>query len=337
MGSDQSLNEKNIQICERCTELLEDARALEEFIGRTNEQLLKSEMSNMELEQIFSSCVDPMLVVREDGIIVRANRQMLQHLNHSLNEVIGRHCSELLSAEECPLSRNKRETVQTDIELVNSKGETTSFIMTTSPLVTLDGSPGTLAQYKEITDRKQAERALAEAHETLKRIARIDGLTQIPNRRTFDETLNSKWQHLTRLQQPLSIILCDIDFFKKYNDSYGHQQGDNCLVRVAQALASAVPESGGLAARYGGEEFIFLLPETPLNDAIAIAETARQKVEQLTIEHRTSDICPIVTLSLGVSSVIPSADTSSLELIKAADAVLYTSKENGRNRVTAAE
>lgn len=335
--SQQRLIEEKNSVCKRCAELQEMTNAMEEFIGRTNAQLLKSEMSDMELEQVFSSCVDPMLVVREDGVIVRANKQMLQRLNLNPDDVIGNSCTELLSTEECALVNTRKKTTQTDIEVINSDGDTSSFIMTTSPLVTLDGTPGTLAQYKDITDRKQAERALEDAHRALERIAQIDGLTQIPNRRTFDETLQAEWQRLQTLQQPLSIILCDIDFFKKYNDTYGHQEGDNCLVSVAQALAGTITESAGLAARYGGEEFIFLLPETSLDDAISIAEIARKNVENLQIEHSASDVCSIVTLSLGVSSVVPCNEANSLTLIKSADSVLYTSKENGRNCVTAAK
>lgn len=330
-------NDNNEQIsCPQCLELEEMSKALEDFIGRVNGQLLKSEMSDMELEQIFSACVDPMIVIRIDGIIVRANGQMLTLLGKTREQVVGLECSELLTEKECQLATASRKTTQTDIDLINSVGEQVSYIMTTSRLVTLDGTPGTLAQYKDITERKQAERELAEAHAALERIAKIDGLTQIPNRRTFDETLLNQWQQLSATQQPLSIILCDIDFFKKYNDHYGHQEGDDCLVAVAQALNNTSFDSTGLAARYGGEEFIFLLPNTPLEAAILIAETTRCNVENLKIDHVDSEVNPYVTLSLGVSSVTPSNETRALDLIKAADDALYRSKENGRNRVTVA-
>lgn len=328
--------EQSTLACTRCAELQEMAEAMEAFIGRTNEQLLRSEMSHMEMEQIFSSCVDPMMVVREDGIIVRANKMMLHFLDKTLDEVIGNSCHELLSAEECALAAVKKKTVQTDIERLTAEGDPMSFIMTTSPIVTLDGSPGTLAQYKDITDRKRAELELAKAHKALEEIARIDGLTRIPNRRTFDETLHQNWLSSCEQQQPLSIVLCDIDFFKKYNDSYGHQQGDDCLVQVAQALQQTLDGTAGLAARYGGEEFIFLLPDTPLPLAVAIAETARTKVAGLQIEHKESNIAPHVTLSLGVSTLVPNATHCSQQLIKSADNALYLSKENGRNCVTTA-
>lgn len=323
--------------CPQCLELEEMATALEDFIGRVNGQLLKSEMSDMELEQIFSACVDPMIVIRVDGVIVRVNGQMLTLLGKTREQVVGLECSELLTEKECQLATASRKTTQTDIDLINNKGEQVSYIMTTSRLVTLDGTPGTLAQYKDITERKQAERDLAEAHTALERIAKIDGLTQIPNRRTFDETLLSQWHQLSAAQQPLAIILCDIDFFKKYNDHYGHQEGDDCLVAVAQGLNNTLPDTTGLAARYGGEEFIFLLPNTTLESACDIAELARKGIENLKIAHAGSDVAPHVTLSLGVSSIVPNDETRALDLIKAADDALYRSKANGRNRVTLAQ
>lgn len=322
--------------CPHCLDLKEMTTALEEFIGRVNEQLLKSEMSNMELEQIFSACVDPMLVVGTDGFIVRANRQMLALLDKNHEEVVGADCSKFLTEKECELATTNRKTTQTDIDLINSNGEQVSYIMTTSRLVTLDGTPGTLAQYKDITERKQAARALAEAHAAVERIAKIDGLTQIPNRRTFDETLLSQWQQLSTTKQPLAIILCDIDFFKRYNDHYGHQQGDECLIAVAQELNNSRPDTTGLTARYGGEEFIFLLPNTTLESACVVAESARARVEHLKINHADSDIADHVTLSFGVSSCIPCGTARMADLIKAADEALYQSKEDGRNRITAA-
>nr|WP_320050398.1 sensor domain-containing diguanylate cyclase [uncultured Desulfuromonas sp.] len=324
------------KMCEKCVELQEMTTALEDYIGRTNEQLLKSEMSDMELEQIFSACVDPMIVIRDDGIIVRANRRMMEHLDRCCEEVIGVSCTKLLSEQECSLALSRKKNGQTDIEIIGDDGEVKNFIMTTSHLITLDGTPGTLAQYTDITDRKKAEQALEKAHAALERIARIDGLTQIPNRRTFDESFMEQWQKSLSDQSPLSIILCDIDFFKRYNDTYGHQEGDTCLSSVAQALEQSLSgNSSGLVARYGGEEFIFLLPDVSADEAVAQAETARRHVEQLALEHQASDVAEHVTLSLGVSTTVPQDGIQAQHLIRTADEALYQSKEAGRNRVTA--
>jgi diguanylate cyclase (GGDEF)-like protein/PAS domain S-box-containing protein len=311
--------------------------ALEEYISRTNKQLLTAEMLDMELEQIFSACADPMIVIRTDGTIVRANLQMLAMLNTTTENLIGKACTDFLTPAECTLATTSRTTKQCDIELTNNTGGQSDFIITATRLITLDGTPGTLVQYKDITERKQAEQALEKAHAALEKIAQIDGLTQIPNRRTFDEALLKQWQELSTSAQPLAAIMCDIDFFKKYNDTYGHQQGDSCLISVAQALAAVVPDHTGLAARYGGEEFIFLLPNTSMVNAAQVAETARQAIQDLAIEHSASDIAPHVTLSLGVACIIPNANCSAKELLAAADTALYLSKEHGRNRVTCAQ
>lgn len=139
--------------CPHCLELEEMATALENFIGRVNEQLLKSEMSDMELEQIFSACVDPMIVIHVDGIIVRVNRQILTLLDKTCEQVVGLACPELLTEKECQLATSSQKTKQTDIDLINNDGEQVSYIMTTSRLVTIDGTLGTLARYKNITER----------------------------------------------------------------------------------------------------------------------------------------------------------------------------------------
>jgi len=325
------------EICPKCAELSEMNRAMEEFISRMSAQLLSAEMLDIEMEQIFTACADPMIVIRlDDGIVVRANQQMLTLLNKKNDQIIGMECSKVLTPAECALIKPSRKTKQTDIELCTSTGTKINYIITTSRLITLDGSPGMLAQYKDITERKQAEQALEQAHAALKRVAEIDGLTQIPNRRTFDETLVRMWQQLGESQQPLAAILCDIDFFKKYNDTYGHQQGDSCLISVAQALYATLPNASGIAARYGGEEFIFLLPNCELEAAVTVAEQARHNIEQLNLAHRSSDVVDHVTLSLGVACIIPNENSSAKQLIEAADCALYAAKKNGRNRVSCA-
>jgi len=325
------------ETCSNCVEIAEMNQAMEEFISRMSAQLLSAEMLDIEMEQIFSACADPMIVVRlDDGIVVRANLQMLTLLNKTTEQIIGMECSTILTPPECALIKASRKTKQTDIELISSTGTNIDYIITTSRLITLDGSPGTLVQYKDITERKQAEQDLEQAHAALKRIAEIDGLTQIPNRRTFDETLARYWEQLGETQQPLAAILCDIDFFKKYNDTYGHQQGDSCLISIAQSLYNSLPDETGLAARYGGEEFIFLLPNTEFATAAQVAEQARANIEQLNIEHRDSNVADHVTLSLGVACIIPSNASSAKQLIEAADCALYASKETGRNRVSCA-
>jgi diguanylate cyclase (GGDEF)-like protein/PAS domain S-box-containing protein len=335
------LETENRVLVETCDTLSDTQSALERLIGASNEKLLAAEMLSMELEQVFSSCADATWVVRQDGIVVRANRAMLRFLGLPQDDVIvGRRCKDLLDASicregTCPLSsaRKARSFHEFDIERRNDSGELEYYLVSTSSLVTLDGSPGIVAQFKDITLRKRAEAALERANVTLERLASIDGLTQVPNRRSFDEAVAKEWLRLTREQAPLSVILCDIDCFKKYNDHYGHQAGDDCLRQVAQALAGSVGRSVDLVARYGGEEFVFLLPNTPLEGARQIAEKACREVEALGLKHEASVVKPVVTLSLGVASLVPSQESKPEDLIQSADMALYRAKEAGRNRV----
>lgn len=173
--------------------------------------------------------------------------------------------------------------------------------------------------------------ALLAANRELERIANLDGLTQVPNRRRFDDYLEREWRRLARDGQPLSLILCDIDYFKRYNDYYGHQSGDACLQAVAQALDSAVKRPADLVARYGGEEFAIILPNTAAEGAVHVAKLLRMEVKHLAIPHAQSSASPHVTLSMGVSSTVPTFDTSAGELIAIADKALYTAKDGGRD------
>lgn len=167
----------------------------------------------------------------------------------------------------------------------------------------------------------------------LDRMASIDGLTEISNRRSFDITLEKELRRIARSGAFLSLILSDIDFFKKYNDYHGHAQGDTCLRRVAKALADCANRSGDFSARYGGEEFAVILPGTDLDGAITIAEKIRTTVAELNISHAASTVADHVTLSLGVATVSGSQDISPVDLIMTADDFLYQAKKSGRNAV----
>ncbi|WP_321491798.1 sensor domain-containing diguanylate cyclase [uncultured Desulfobacter sp.] len=185
-----------------------------------------------------------------------------------------------------------------------------------------------------ISDLKNAEDKLLKLNQQLQRISRVDGLTDIPNRRCFDEYLDREWKRMARNKQNLSIILCDIDFFKVYNDTYGHQAGDECLQKVAKAIESMARRPADLSARYGGEEFVVVLPETGIEDALTISENIRFKVATLKIPHENSKVRKYVSLSLGIASVVP--DPTQVNgpemLVGMADQALYRAKEGGRNR-----
>jgi len=182
---------------------------------------------------------------------------------------------------------------------------------------------------------EQANEHLAAAIETLHRISTQDGLTGVSNRRLFDETLALEWRRAARSRSSLSLLMLDIDYFKAFNDEAGHQAGDDCLRRVAQALRENLHRAADLVSRYGGEEFAILLPETDAEHARPIAETLREQIERLDIQHPAAPLGH-VTVSIGLASIIPPRDGSNVgDFIRYADAALYDAKRSGRNRVMA--
>ncbi len=174
---------------------------------------------------------------------------------------------------------------------------------------------------------------LKRANEHLSRLSFVDALTGLANRRRFDEALNEEWRRAARSQTDLALVMADIDNFKLYNDSLGHQEGDHCLAAVAEVFLRAMGRAGDLAARYGGEEMIFLIPGADHASALSMAEGLRAACEALAIPHPASPVCPVVTISLGVASCVPALDASAESLVAQADAALYRAKEAGRNRV----
>lgn len=179
---------------------------------------------------------------------------------------------------------------------------------------------------------REMQKQLEDTNLELKRLSSQDGLTGIANRRTYDETLDKSWRHAIREKEIISLIMVDIDFFKPYNDTYGHQGGDDCLRKVAQAIQAAVHRPLDLVARYGGEEFALVLPDTPVEGARAIAEKMMSNVAKLKLKHEGSTVSEFVTISLGVACIIPEANSSAEEFVSNADEALYEAKESGRNK-----
>jgi len=180
---------------------------------------------------------------------------------------------------------------------------------------------------------EQAKLELESANRALQRLASVDGLTQIANRRCFDKTLQSEWQRMGREKEPVSLILLDIDFFKLYNDRYGHQGGDECLKKVAEILDKNAHRGGDLAARYGGEEFAVILSGSDARGAMRVAELIRRDLNAMAIPHEASKISQSLTASMGVASAVPAAELSVEWLIGEADRSLYQAKLEGRDRI----
>ena len=182
-------------------------------------------------------------------------------------------------------------------------------------------------------EQSQLYRQLAIANQKLQELATTDGLTGIANRRQFDRVLMLEWRRLAREEMPLSLIMFDIDFFKLYNDFYGHLGGDDCLGQVAGAIASSAKRAGDLAARYGGEEFAVILPNTSAEGANAVARKICDSLASLKLPHARSSIGPYVTLSCGIATAIPAGEESPDTLIRSADSALYQAKTAGKNRI----
>lgn len=182
-----------------------------------------------------------------------------------------------------------------------------------------------------ITKFKLAEETLKEANLILQQLATLDGLTQVANRRRFDIYLDNEWRRSIQEKEPITLLLSDIDYFKRFNDTYGHQAGDDCLYKVAQTINRTIRQPTDLVARYGGEEFAIVLPNTDLAEAQQIAILIQQAIALLKIEHRQSEVSEYVTLSIGLSTVVPKARMAPETLIHLADQALYGAKNRGRN------
>ncbi|GGC66296.1 GGDEF domain-containing protein [Undibacterium terreum] len=185
----------------------------------------------------------------------------------------------------------------------------------------------------DISERKKGEEKLVALQKELEALSFKDSLTGVANRRKFESVLDTEWASARRNGQPLSLIVVDVDFFKQYNDYYGHIRGDECLKQIAQALGLSVTRSRDLVARFGGEEFVLVLPETDAEAVLHVAERCKRKLENLQIPHEASSIGRFVTASMGVGTIRPSPEMESKHFVEAVDKLLYKAKQNGRNRI----
>jgi diguanylate cyclase (GGDEF)-like protein/PAS domain S-box-containing protein len=334
------LLQENEELKHTCENLVREREGLEMAIAEAGDRQLRAEIDSLELEQIFASVSDAMWAVRDDGIIIRANRAMLTLLDKKIEEVVGQYCRDLLDynlccSDSCPLELSKGQTSKEyDVSLTLTGDSCEHYIISVTPLKTIIGTTAIVSQFKNITPRKMTEIRLEELNRKLSDMAHVDGLTGIANRRYFDEVFDREWKRLAREHnQPFSLILADIDFFKKYNDNYGHQQGDDSLIQVGKALKEIILRPTDMAARYGGEEFALLLPGIDLAGAGTVGERAHKAIIDLQITHEYSDVADHITMSLGGAMMIPDQDNSPADLIALADQALYRAKRSGRNNL----
>lgn len=334
----------------------------------------QADIARHEMEERFSGSFDHapngMALVSLDGRLQRVNQALCALFGYSEAEVLQSTVRDVTYSEDRDKGMDLREQLlagtisryQVEKRYCHKSGEPILCLQTVSLVRDSRGNPlYFVAQIEDITARKQAEEELRRTNETLEekvdertaelvalnnslaavneelqRLTLADGLTGIANRRYFNEYLEREWRTAKRQEHSLGLIMADIDFFKRYNDTYGHQAGDSCLKAVAAILDSGVSRAADLAARYGGEEFAVVLPDTDLAGALHIAEHLRRQVEKMGWEHREAP-SGHVTISLGVAALVPTAGSSPEELIKLADQALYQAKQSGRNRTAMVE
>ncbi len=288
------------------------------------------------LEAQVNSSLDGILVVDGHGRTILRNRRFInmwklpeqviegegneREFDHALS--MTRH-PEAFREKMIFLQSNPGATSREEIDLTDG----TVLDTYSCPVLGKDGTYyGRIWTFRDVTELKRY-------WDMLESLSNTDGLTDLPNRRRFDEFLNREWRRALRDRSPLSLIMMDIDFFKEFNDNYGHLAGDDCLRQLSGVLSEVTQRPGDLAARYGGEEFACVLPNTDSDGAVNLADKIRNRVKATNMPHFFSSIADHVTLSFGVATLIPEAGQMPSELVQLADNLLYSAKKDGRDQI----
>lgn len=323
-----------------------------------------AELSESQLAVILDTVVDGIITIDGAGIITSYNSAAEKIFGYRPAEAIGKHVNLLIPEDyHTPHDQHLKDYMEKgDASIVGMKREVTGKRKNGSTfpmdLAVGDAHLGRqvffTAIVRDITERKKNEQelqsyrdqleqqvaqrtqALQQANEKLEHLARKDSLTGIANRREFDEELKREIRRAARDHTPLTLIICDIDYFKNYNDHYGHLAGDSCLTKIANTLYHHFNRAGDLVARYGGEEFAVILPNTDSDEAQHMADRLREAVWDLYLPHKSSKVTDRVTISCGLATIPQGKKLSDKNLIKLADDAMYQAKEQGRNRVVAA-
>lgn len=327
-------------------------RDINQLFEQVNSDRVKIRANEKKLDAIFNTVLEGIVTIDEQGIIQSCNASACKMFGYDADEMIGQNVNMLMpaevSSEHDGYLKNYLETGLSkiigkgrDVEARRKDGRTFQAELSIAE-TKINNARLFTGVLHDITERKHLEAALVKANELLfksnlqlKDNARTDALTGLSNRRQFDYILHEEMNRAARQQLPVTLIMCDVDFFKLYNDSYGHQSGDDCLSRIGTVLRQSFKRSGELPARYGGEEFAVILPGVDTEAARFQAEQFLAAVRGLGIEHKASKLrLGIVTMSMGLATLVPqSADSDSKQLIKMADEALYTAKAQGRNSV----
>lgn len=317
----RELEEKNIALTAEVKERRKIQRSLRD--------------SELRYRAIYQQSVEGMLLIDHSGVIVECNPQITAMFNYPEGELLGTNVLSLFHQDDLkrlPPQIEKLKDGESILVERRIRAKNGRYILCEQSGKKVNDQL-ILLLYRDITERKLAELALEKANRALDKLAHVDGLTQIANRRKFDMEIKHEWQRLKREKKNLGIILADIDLFKQFNDIYGHQRGDDCLRWVASVLQGAVHRPADIVARYGGEEFVVLLPDTDIDGCMKIAEKMRSSIQNSRETHEGSSQYGVVTMSFGVAALVPCENTAVDILISEADKALYKAKLNGRNQV----
>ncbi|MCG6201340.1 diguanylate cyclase domain-containing protein [Psychromonas antarctica] len=318
---------------------------LNEKLKDENLQRKKTEKAlskqNVLLSTVFSASLDPIGLIDKLGRIIGANNAFAQLMGATNpEEIIGQLQSELLPADRADWAeRQNKEVLESGEplifeELIFFEGKKIWYEVHKTPFKDPESDyQGIVIMSRDISTRKQTEEKLSSEASDFEVKMLHDQLTGIANRRAFDVQFSKLWKEACDERELFSLVMCDIDFFKAYNDNYGHQKGDQALLAVANALQSVCDSLGCFVARYGGEEFVFLIKGGNATKALKVAENIRQAVENAKIEHLYSSVNNIITLSMGLSSIFPSELNSMKILLAEADGALYNAKGSGRDQI----
>ena len=301
----------------------------------------KANYLNASLRAMFKGYPDPVAIVSQSGICQLANQAFADSMaQRPLSDVIGQPVADFLPSDKVDWNQRQHRQIFQEKDSVKyeelvflEQGQQQWLEVVKNPfLVPLSNESAILMVTHDITERKYTEQQLATAIGKLEELSFIDALTQVANRRSFDEQLRYYWRSSISQEQFISLILLDIDYFKPYNDNYGHQAGDDALRRVALTIDGSSKRATDLVARYGGEEFVVLLPDTDAKGALHISEAIRLAIENKALPHAHSDVAAHITVSLGVATLTPDPELDYNTLIEQADLALYQAKDNGRNQ-----
>ncbi|MGF1752469.1 diguanylate cyclase [Vibrio makurazakiensis] len=293
------------------------------------------------LQNILEASPDSIGIFNENMVYQACNQPFVSALGISdVSELMGKRLQDVLPDNMyARLSETDSQVLHQNKSLryidktISSDGSFTWYDVVKSPFRDpASGTNGVLIMARDVTERYLAEQKLEAANLELERLSFMDSLTQVSNRRRFDEQLTTLWHHHVRENLPITVILCDIDFFKGYNDFYGHQHGDEALVQVSQAFLRVLNRSSDCVARYGGEEFAFILPNTTASGAELVAERIHAEIAALELHHETSTVSEFVTVSLGIIACKPVPGDLMESAVALADSALYQAKADGRSQ-----